>query len=154
MAVLEWIEATSVARAVAESLTLTAVLSAVHVLGFTLVTGGALVCNLRLVGALFAQQPLVDVVRPTSRAILVGLAISVGTGALLFSARAVDVSANGAFRLKMALLVLSAAFQFAVNRKLRADVVVTVRRARAVGAVGLLLWVALAVTACAFILLE
>ena len=150
----EWLEATSVARAVAESLTLTAVLSATHVLGFTLATSGALAANLRLIGAVFWRQPLGDVLRPTSRAIAIGLAVSVGTGVLLFSARAVDASANGTFRLKMALLVLAGAFQFVIGRTLGRGTGGGVPYARALGALGLLLWAGLAAAACAFILLE
>jgi hypothetical protein len=82
---------------------------------------------------------------------LLGLAISASTGALLFSARAVEVAANPTFRLKMTLLLGATAFHFAVTRRFAAGAATLTR---AVGAVGLLLWAALAVTACAFILLE
>jgi hypothetical protein len=152
-ALFAWIEGTGVATAVANSATLTASLSAVHVIGFTLVTGGALVANLRALGVLLSQRPAVDVVTPANRVILLGLAISLLTGALLFSARATTVSANGTFQLKMLLLVSAALFHFTVHR--RASVHAnTVAMARAAGALGVSLWFGLAVTACAFILLE
>ena len=151
---LDWIEATSVARHVADSATLTAWLSAVHVLGFTLVMGSALVANLRALGALLPRTPVRDVVTPANRAILVGLAISVVTGGLLFSARAVEAAANGTFRLKMLLLILAAAFQFTILRAVAAREPPAARGPFAAGAAGLLLWLGLAVTACAFILLE
>lgn len=146
-----WIETTAAARAVAQSSTLTAILSASHLLGFTLVMGGALVGNLRLLGWVFARLPASDVFRPTTRGMLLGLAISAATGALLFSARAVEVAANPTFRLKMTLLLGATAFHFAVTRRFAAGAATP---PRAVAAVGLLLWAALAVTACAFILLE
>jgi hypothetical protein len=151
---LDWIETTRVARDVADSATLTAWLSAVHVLGFTLVIGSAVVANLRVLGALLPQTAVRDVVVPANRAILVGLAISVATGGLLFSARAVEAAANGTFQLKMLLLILAAAFQFTILRAVAARKPSAARGPFAAGAAGLLLWLGLAVTACAFILLE
>jgi hypothetical protein len=143
-----WIESTGLARAVAGSAVLTASLSAFHVIGFTLVTSGALVANLRTLGALFRTRPMAEVIRPTNRAILAGLAISVSTGGLLFAARANEVSSNGTFQLKMLLLAAAASFHFTVHRRLAAA------HAPVGGALGLSLWLGLAVTACAFILLE
>ena len=149
---LQWLEGTGVAAAVASSTMVTGSLSAVHVLGFTLVTGGALVANLRALGALFPNRP-VDFARPANRAILLGLAISVTTGFLLFSARATEAAENGTFRLKMLLLVLAVVVHFVVRPRAAARGNAP-RRARAVSAVDLALWLGLAVTACAFILLE
>jgi len=63
---------------------LTGALSSVHVIGFTLVTGGALVANLNLLGVLFPGRPPIEVTRPASRGIAAGLAISALTGLLLF----------------------------------------------------------------------
>jgi hypothetical protein len=149
---LAWLESTRIAASVASSTMLTASLSAIHVVGFTLVIGGALVANLRSLGALFPKRNI-DVAGPTTHAIAVGLAISVATGFLLFSARATDVAANGTFRLKMLLLVLAVLVHFVFQRRAaaRAD---EPRRTRAVSAVSLTLWLGLAATACAFILLE
>ena len=153
-ALFAWMGTTSIARYVAESPTLTPWLSAIHLLGFTLVTGGALVANLRLLGVLFPQQPISDVTRPASGAILLGLAISLLTGTLLFSSRATAVSANGAFQIKILLLVAATIFHFTVHRSVTTRASVGAQRARATGAIGLSLWVSLAVAACAFILLE
>ena len=151
---LDWISATRVAREVGDSATLTAWLSAVHALAFTLVTGSALAANLRAVGALLARTALSDVIVPANRAILVGLAISVVTGGLLFSPRAAEAAANGWFQLKMLLLIIAAAFQFASWRGAAREPPLAHGRVVASGAAGLLLWLGLAVTACAFILLE
>jgi hypothetical protein len=152
---LDWIETTAVARDVAGSAALTAWLSATHALGFTLVIGSALVANLRALGALLPRSPLRDVIAPANRAILIGLTISVATGVLLFSARAVEAAANGTFQLKMLLLIAAAAFQFTILRAVAVRERLPARnRAVAAGAAGLLLWLGLAVTACAFILLE
>ena len=137
-----WIESTPLCRAIAGSLTLTASLSAVHLLGFTLVMGAALVGNFNLLGWVRAPDASNELRRACNRAIALGLAISVTTGALLFAAQATAVSANGTFQLKMLLLVAAAAFHF------------TAARSRIGAAASVTLWIALAVTACAFILLE
>jgi len=145
-----WLEGTGIATTIASSTTLTGSLSAVHVVGFTLVIGGALVANLQSFGALFPRQQTIGFDASANRVILAGLAISLLTGILLFSARATDVSGNRAFQLKMLLLMAAALFHFTVRRR----AVERAERARAVSAVGLALWLALAVTACAFILIE
>lgn len=144
---LSWIESTNLARTVGSSVGITASLSAIHVIGFTLVTSGALLANLRALGALFRASAIADVVRPANTAILMGLAISAPTGALLFAARATEVGSNGIFQLKMLLLVAAAAVHFVIHRRPGVHVPAT-------AALSLCLWLGLAVTACAFILLE
>lgn len=141
-ALFAWIESTTLATSIAESLALTAALSAIHLLGFTLVMGAALVGNLRLLGWLLARGAADQVLRPCNRAIASGILISATTGALLFAARATAVSMNGTFQLKMLLLMTATVFHF------------TFARTRIGAAVSLSLWTALAVTACVFILLE
>jgi hypothetical protein len=153
-AILNWIEATRVATAVAESATLTAWLSAVHVVGFALVTGAALVANLRGLGALFARTAAPDVLVPANRAILLGLAVSVATGALLFAARAADAAANGTFQLKMLLLLAAATFQFAVIGRSGAAMRRSALQSRVASGIALALWLGLALAAFAFLLLE
>jgi len=139
----EWIESTALATTIAGSLALTASLSALHLLGFTVVMGSALVGNLKRLGLLLPQSSIADVLRPVNRAIVIGLAISITTGLPLFATRASEVSANGTFQLKMLLLLTAVACHFTVGP-----------RARAGAMLSLAAWLALAGTACAFILLE
>ena len=149
-----WLEGTGVATTVRDSLMLTGALSAVHLVGFTLVTGGALVSNLNLLGVLFRDRPVLDVTRPATRGIAVGLVISVATGALLFGPRASVASANSIFQTKMALLAAAVAFHFTVHQRVARSEAVTGTARRATAVVGLLLWIGLALAGCAFILLE
>jgi len=153
-AILNWIEATRVAMTVAESATLTAWLSAVHVVGFALVTGAALVANLRGLGTLFSRIEASDVLVVANRAILLGLALSIATGALLFAARAVDAAANGSFQLKMLLLLGAVTFQFALVGGRGAVERRSVPASRARSVVALMLWLGLVAAAFAFLLLE
>jgi hypothetical protein len=146
------IENSALASAIKGSFALTAGLSALHAVGFTLIMGGALFANLRLAGVLLRDRPQTEIVRLGTRSVAIGLVISVITGLLSFAPRAVTASASGIFQIKMLLLVTCIAMQFVVIRQ-------TVRRHPAgsharVGVLGVLLWVSLALAACAFILLE
>lgn len=149
-----WIQASGVAGAVRDSLLLTGALSAMHVLGFTLVTGGALIGNLRLLGLLLTDHPVLDVTRPAGRGVAVGLTISLPTGALLFAPRATQASINTIFQVKMALRALATAFHFTIHRSATRRASVAPNGLRTIGATSLLLWAGVAMAGCAFILLE
>jgi hypothetical protein len=148
-----WLEGTRMAITVRDSLILTGALSAVHLVGFTLTTGGALVANLNLLGVLFPDRPPIEVTRPASRGIALGLAISALTGVLLFAPRATVASVNGIFQTKMLLLIAAVLFHALVHQRVAGSSVSASAR-RGTGAVGLLLWTGLALAGCAYILLE
>ena len=148
-----WLEGTRMAIAVRDSLMLTGALSAVHLVGFTLTTGGALVANLNLLGLLFPDRPPLEVTRPASRGIALGLTISALTGVLLFAPRATVASVNGIFQMKMLLLVAAVVFHSFVHQRVARTATSSSIR-RGTGAVGLVLWVGLALAGCAYILLE
>jgi hypothetical protein len=152
--VFAWLEGTRVALTVRDSLMLTGALSSVHLLGFTLTTGGALVANLNLLGVILRGHAPIVVSRPATRGILVGLAISLLTGVLLFAPRATTASANGFFQAKMALLIAAAAFHLAIHRSVVRREGASVALRRLTAGIGLLLWTGLALAGCAFILLE
>ncbi len=154
MTALTWLESTGMARTISGSLPLAASLSAAHLLGFTLVSAGAFVMHLRLIGAMLPRTALLDVARPAGRLIALGLIVSVVTGALLFAARASSIAANGIFQTKMSLLLLAVAWQLVVQHRLTRTTAQSPQATRTAGFAGLALWLSLAVTACAFILLE
>jgi len=149
-----WLEATTVGQGVQGSLQVTAVLSAVHVAGMTLVAGSALVSFLRLIGALFPDAPAREVTRAARGGLLVGLALSISTGVLLFSARATAAVENDFFRLKMLLLAGAILFHAAWYRRLLLADGPPSARTRLGGAVSLTLWMGVVGFACAYILLE
>lgn len=146
-----WLQSTSVARAVAETQMLIAALSAIHLLGLALVVGSAFVSALALTGLAFPGWSTAEMAT-TSRAIFIGLCISVVTGALMFASRAEAASENSFFQLKMLLLVAAAVCQLAIHRVVRRAP--SSRVLRPAGVVGLTLWVGVALAGCAFILLE
>ena len=79
---LSWYQNTALASTVGSSPTITAVLSALHALGFTCIMGGALFANLGRLGVLFPARPVRELTLPGSRLIALGLAISLPTGAI------------------------------------------------------------------------
>ena len=92
--------------------------------------------------------------RPAGRLIAVGLTVSAITGLLLFAGRASEIAVNGIFQTKMSLIVIAVIWHLLVHRRIAEAEVQSPQVARALGVVGLALWLGLAVTACAFILLE
>jgi hypothetical protein len=149
-----WLKSTTVAQAIAESVMATALLSAMHLVGFTLLMGSVLISALRQIGAVLTERPASDCTVPADRAALIGLLLSMATGLLLFSARAPDAAANSTFQLKMLLLASAAIFHVACFRRVprRADPPRLILRLN--GAAGLALWVGVALAGCAYILLE
>ncbi len=149
---LEALQSSAAATAIGQSQAWLASLSALHLVGFTLVLGSGLVANLALIGAVFGDRAPLDVLRPSARLLAAGLVISAGTGALQFLPRAEGTAVNGTFQLKLLLVALAALVQmFAAPRVASAG---RTAAARLCGAAGLALWLGAAVTACVFILLE
>jgi hypothetical protein len=150
----ERVQETALASAIAGSSILTGVLSASHLIGFTLVLGGALVSNLKLIGLLFPGRDTLEVTVPATRGIAAGLLISLTTGLLLFSARAADASANQIFQIKMMLLASAAVLQFTLVGRMSRTRPANSPSLRLTGGMSLALWFGVALAGCGFILLE
>lgn len=151
---LDAVQASAFAQAIAQSRWMTAALSSTHLVGFTLIVGSALIGNLRLLGAFLPDRPIAEVTSTASRAVFIGLGISIGTGALLFAPRAGSAVGNSIFQMKMLLLVVASGVQALVVPRVAQRVVEPVVAARISGVIGLCLWLGVALAGCAFILLE
>jgi hypothetical protein len=149
-----WLQSTTLAKAIAESVTATAVLSAIHLVGFTLLMGSVSLSALRQLGAVLTERPAGELTAAADRGALIGAALSIATGLLLFSARAPDAAANSTFRLKMLLLVSAALFHIVCFRRVPRRIGVRRTILRLNGAAGLALWIGVALAGCAYILLE
>jgi hypothetical protein len=134
--VWQWLESTTVAVAVRDSLTATALLSGLHLVGMVLATGAAIVRGVHWND------------RALSRAVGVGLSISVTTGALLFLPRAAGAIENTFFRWKMLVLGAAVVGEFILSRRRSGATPAAPRLAATV------LWAAVACLGCAYILLE
>lgn len=149
----EALEASALAATIRESTWLTGLLSSVHLVGLALTLGGALFSSLALFGALGPREHRTDVVRPSARAISIGLVISLVTGVLLFAPRAVSAAHNSTFQLKMSLLVMATLLHLTAGRA-GSGQSASLGLPRAVRGIGLALWTSVALAGCAYILLE
>lgn len=106
-ALLQWLEATSLATTISENDVLFPWIEAVHVLAITLVVGSIFIVDLRLIGAASldrAAHALMAEVLPITWGAFVLAAI---TGLLLFAAKAVSYGHNFFFLGKLVLLALA-----------------------------------------------
>lgn len=105
--VLNWLENTSMAETIRQSLWLYPALEIVHITGITILVGAAFMFDLRLLG--FSKTlPVTGLSRhllPWSRR---GLWLIVPSGLLLFITNAKTLGADPTFWLKMILLVIAA----------------------------------------------
>lgn len=151
---LSHVEASALATTIGQSTLITGLLSGIHLLGLTVIVGGTIVSSLRLLGVLLPGYPVAELTGAMRRAVAVALAVSVVSGLLLLSPRATIVPTDSIFQTKMLLLVAAATFHFAIYRRSAAGDPNSTFPPRLAGALGLLLWLGVAVAGCAFILFE
>jgi hypothetical protein len=146
-AILSWLEATSLATRIRESLLLFPLLESIHVVGLALVFGTIGVIDLRLLGAASAERPFklmaLDILKWTWGAFI----LTALTGSLMFITNAGVYYHNFYFRTKMVLLVLAGvnmlSFELTLGRSVhRWDTAPSAPPAgRLVAALSLALWI-------------
>lgn len=151
---LDWVQSTAIAQAVAQSLYLTGILSSIHLVGLMLVVGGALVSGLRMLGLLLVATPISAVTAPAGRGMLLGLFVSTTTGLLLVAPRALPAAENGFFQIKMLLLFAAVVLHVTLYRRVTRQEDPRPLTVRITGALALALWGGVAAAGCAYILLE
>jgi hypothetical protein len=143
------LEESGFAAAIRQSLWLYPTANVGHIVALVCFAGAVAVIDVRLLGGLAATAPgrLIARARWFAIAALIGMAV---TGFMLFSAEASHVALNPVFQLKVALigagLVNVALYEFGAKSAV-ADLppgAAMPARARIVGAVSLLIWVAVA----------
>lgn len=111
----DWIEKTSLAVAIRQSLWLYPALEIVHIVGIVLLVGAAFMFDLRLLGLSKDLQ-----VRGLARHLLSwsrrGLWLIIPSGILLFSTNAKSLITDPTFGLKMVLLIVAAMNVFIFHR--------------------------------------
>jgi hypothetical protein len=113
---LERLGASSVAGAIRESLWAYPAIEILHILGFIVLVGAAVLFDLRLIGVSRACVRVTDLERhllPFSRG---SLALVVPTGLLLFSTQPVALAASPVFLTKLALILLAGANAWIFHR--------------------------------------
>jgi hypothetical protein len=105
---MSWIQSTEVAMLISQSRGWFPALEMIHVTATTFVFGMIAIIDLRLIGALSRRFAISDLYRDVIPLTWAAFAVAALTGGFLFISQAVAYSANFAFRMKFALLLLIA----------------------------------------------
>ena len=104
---LRWLQATTLATGIRDSLFYFPLLESVHVLGLSLVVGTIVVIDLRLLGLASTQRSFQRVASDVFKWTWGAFAVTAVAGALMFTTNAEVYFHNFYFRMKLALLVLA-----------------------------------------------
>jgi hypothetical protein len=119
-----------------------------HLLGLALFVGTLVLTDMGLLGLAMRRQPIHQVVAALAPWTWRGFAILLLTGPFMFTAQAAKWHDNPIFWLKMLLLIIATVFQLSVRRKIASmDLPLRPATAKLIGAVSLILWISLALSA-------
>ena len=141
---VEWFQAIELSwlgQLVRTSIWLFPVIEAIHLLGLSLLGGSMLLVDLRLYGWGLGGQPIAAIVRGAHRWLVLGVALQLTTGLLLFMSEAVKCYHNQAFWVKMCTIPVALTYTFIVRERLASrDSEVTGWHSRALATVNVALW--------------
>jgi hypothetical protein len=103
----QWLENSSWATAIHQSLWLFPMLETAHLFGIVSLVGATSALDLRLIGLTMKGEPVSRIARRLLPWAWAGLTIQVVTGFCLFASEATRCYDNEAFRIKMVMLVLA-----------------------------------------------
>jgi len=143
---LAGLEASAPAQALRNSVWVYPLVNAAHVCGVGLLIGAIVPLDCRLLGA-WRDVPLVPLWRVLTRSAILGLALAVVSGAMLFSARATEYVTEGLFLGKLAAIGIGIANALALRAIVPRGFPETVREhaglprgVRAAAAISLIAW--------------
>jgi hypothetical protein len=128
------------------------VIQTFHILGILLMVGSIAVVDLRLLGVLLRQRPVIDVARPLLPFTWIGFGVMALSGGALFAAQAEKIYGNIFLQVKFALLIIAGinvvVFHSTTYRSIEdwGAAISPPSSARIAGALSLLLWSAVIVT--------
>ena len=149
---LDWLQQSSLAVRIRDSLFAFPLIESTHVIGLTLVFGTIAIVDLRLLGLASSHRPFQRVASETLKWTWVAFAVTALTGALMFITNATVYFHNAYFRVKIVLLVVAAinvfVFEMTTGRTVeRWDQVPSAPPlGRAVAALSLVIWIAVIVS--------
>jgi hypothetical protein len=103
----KWLQHTSVGVEVSESLWLFPLIETVHIWGIILLVGTTGVLDLRLLGLILTNMRVSELHHKLIRWTWTGFAVMFISGSFMFASEATKMYENGAFRVKMLLIVLA-----------------------------------------------
>jgi hypothetical protein len=113
-----WADDSAVAAAIRGSTWVFAFIEVFHLLGLTLLLGTVVLVNLRLCGYGLQRQSLAEVASEALPWRLVGMAVTMVSGSLLFASEAMKCYDSPPFFIKMGFLFTALVFTFTLHRKL------------------------------------
>ena len=105
--IFKWIQDTSVGSHISDSLWLFPLIESIHVWGIVILVSATGMLDLRLLGFVMKEQPVSKLNRTLLPWAWCGFAIMIISGTLLFSSEATKLYNNGAFLVKMCLILLA-----------------------------------------------
>jgi hypothetical protein len=144
-----WLQDGAVATAIREGETLFPWIESVHVLAVTFVVGSIAAVDLRLLGLAARLRAVSRVEAEIVPLTWIAFAVTVVSGGLLFSSKAVQYAGNLSFQLKIGLLLLAginmAVFQLVTCRSIDGwdKAAMPPAAVRLAGGLSLLLWIAI-----------
>lgn len=149
---LEWLQRTSLAVNIRDSLFAFPLIESTHVIGLTLVFGTIAIIDLRLLGLASTNRPFQRLAADILKWTWAAFAVSAVTGSLMFITNASVYYHNAYFRAKIALLFLAALNMLVFELTTRRTVAQWDRDAsppplgRAIAAASLVIWICVIIT--------
>ncbi|MEO8098121.1 MAG: DUF6644 family protein [Acidobacteriota bacterium] len=88
-----------------------------HILGFILLIGTIVIVDLRLLGVGMKRQSAADLMKDTAPWTLLGLALVLISGPLIFSSDPALYVGNSSFRFKITMLLIAMLYNWTIHRK-------------------------------------
>lgn len=111
----KWCAAFSVSQAISKSMWGFAVIETIHIIGLAMLLGSIFVLNLRVMGY-GVKQPADKLAKEIFRLAIAGFVIIIVTGVLMFMSAATTYMGSDPFAIKLGLLALAIALQFAMHK--------------------------------------
>lgn len=116
-------------------------LEIIHIAGFALSIGTIAIVDLRMLGLAFLRRPIKQLAKDMAPWTLVGLAIMLVTGPMIFSSDPNMYLHNMSFRFKMVALTVAIIYHYTLHRKVAYSETSPGGVGTLVGVVSLALWV-------------
>lgn len=113
-----------------------------HIIGFALLIGTIMIVDLRLLGVGMRRQTSAELVKDTAPWTLLGLAMVLTTGPLIFFSDPGMYVYNKSFRFKITMLVIAMLWNWTIHRKV-ANMKDPGDMGKFVGMISILMWVSL-----------
>jgi hypothetical protein len=116
-------------------------LEIIHIFGFTLSVGTIALVDLRLLGLAMLSKPPAQVAKDTAIWTLIGLAVMLITGPLIFSSDPNMYLRNGSFQFKMVALLIAIVYNYTIHRRVAMASASGPAISKLTAAISLALWV-------------